>query len=198
MAPHVPDGSRHRVSHAPRAGAGASRARGVLVGVAAIASVVVAGCGGGDGEGSSTASARAATSTGSSTAAQATSSGAGAGNAEGLPPALGSSSAVRTAVEAVLASSDPARSCGKYVTERYLKVAYGGRGGCVQAQTPGSAATSLRSFGEVAFGPGGSVATVEVVPNGGPYDGSKVRATLRFDSNHYRVDRLHADVPVGP
>jgi hypothetical protein len=81
----------------------------------------------------------------------------------------------------VLASSDPARSCGEYVTERYLKVAYGGRGGCVQAQTPGSAA-----------------ATVEVVPNGGPYDASKVRATLRFDSNHYRVDRLHADVPVGP
>jgi hypothetical protein len=98
----------------------------------------------------------------------------------------------------VLASSDPAKSCGKYVTERYLKVAYGGRQGCVQGQQPGSAAESLSSFGEVAFDLGGSVATVDVEPSGGPYDGSKVGATVRFHSNHYRVDRLHADIPVGP
>jgi hypothetical protein len=98
----------------------------------------------------------------------------------------------------VLASSDPARSCGKYVTERYLKVAYGGRQGCVRAQRPGSAAKSLSSFRIEQEGGQGRVVGASAVPNGGPYDGRKVRATLRFDSNHYRVDRLHADVPVGP
>jgi hypothetical protein len=36
------------------------------------------------------------------------------------------------------------------------------------------------------------------VPNGGPYDGSKVVISLLFGSDHYRVDRLHSNVPVGP
>ena len=105
---------------------------------------------------------------------------------------------MRTAVQAVLTSADPVAACGKYVTDRYLNVAYGGKQGCVQAQAPGSAARSLRSFRIVQFGTQGTIAVAEAMPNGGPYDGSKVVISLRFGSDHYRVDRLHSNVPVGP
>jgi hypothetical protein len=114
------------------------------------------------------------------------------------PESLGSKEAVRTAVEAVLTSAEPADACGKYVTDHYLNVAYGGKQGCVQAQAPGSAARSLRSFRIVQFGTQGTIAVAEAVPNGGPYDGSKVVISLLFGSDHYRVDRLHSNVPVGP
>jgi hypothetical protein len=77
-------------------------------------------------------------------------------------------------------------------------VAYGGRQGCVQAQRPGSAARSLKSFKVVQFGTQGTVAVAAAVPDGGPYNGSKVSITLVFHSDHYRVDRLRAHVPVGP
>ena len=105
---------------------------------------------------------------------------------------------MRTAVEAVLVSSDPADACGKYVTGHYLNVAYGGKQGCVQAQAPGSAAKSLRSFGIVNEGTQGTIATAAAVPNGGPYDGSKVVIGLLFDRDHYRVEALRSNVPVGP
>ncbi|HEY7150725.1 MAG TPA: hypothetical protein VH391_03500 [Solirubrobacterales bacterium] len=118
--------------------------------------------------------------------------------AEGLPQALGSDRAVRTAVEAVLTSSDPADACGKYVTEHYLSAAYGGKQGCVQAQQPGSAARSLRSFQVINSGGQGTIVDATAVPEGGPYNGSKVGLALIFDSDHYRVDALHSNVPVGP
>ena len=105
---------------------------------------------------------------------------------------------MRTAVEAVLTSSDPAEVCRRYVTEHYLKVAYGDKQGCVQAQAPGSAAKSLRSLRIVQLGTQGTIATATAVPNGGLYDGSKVAITLLFDSHHYRVNAVHSNVPVGP
>jgi hypothetical protein len=105
---------------------------------------------------------------------------------------------MRTAIEAVLASSDPTDACGKYVTDRYLSVAYGGRQGCVQAQAPGSSAKSLRSLRIVNEGTQGTIATATAVPNGGPYDGSKVVIGLVFDRDHYRVEALRANIPVGP
>jgi hypothetical protein len=105
---------------------------------------------------------------------------------------------MRTAIEAVLASSDPTDACGKYVTDRYLSVAYGGRQGCVQAQAPGSSAKSLRSLRIVNEGTQGTIATATAVPNGGPYDGSKVVIGLVFDRDHYRVETLRANIPVGP
>jgi hypothetical protein len=42
------------------------------------------------------------------------------------------------------------------------------------------------------------IVDASAVPNGGPYGGSKVSITLRFGSDHYRVDRLHSNIPVGP
>ena len=163
----------------------------------AVAILVLTGCGDG---GNDTAGSPPTKST---TAAQGTTSGptkttTSGRNGGSAPASLGSKAAVRTAVAAVLTSTDPVDACDKYVTDHYLNVAYGGRQGCVQAQAPGSAARSLRSFRIVQFGTQGTVAVAEAVPNGGPYDGSKVVISLLFGSDHYRVDRLHANVPVGP
>ena len=163
---------------------------GALALTVAIAAGVLWGCGGGgdDTASSSPTSAQESTSTSTTT-------GKSGGSA---PESLGSKEAVRTAVEAVLTSADPADACGKYVSDHYLNVAYGGKQGCVQAQAPGSAARSLRSFRVVQFGTQGTIAVAEAVPNGGPYDGSKVAISLLFGSDHYRVDRLRSKVPVGP
>jgi hypothetical protein len=98
----------------------------------------------------------------------------------------------------VLTSSDPHDACRRYVTERYLRVAYGGRQGCIQAQAAGGAADALRSFRIVQFGTQGTIAVAAAMPSGGPYDRIRVGIRLLFDSGHYRVDALHANVPVGP
>ena len=153
--------------------------------------IALVGCGGGDGD--DTASSRTAT----TSAQAATSTRTTTCDDDGsVPETLGSKEAVRTAVQAVLTSADPADACGKYASDHYLNVAYGGKQGCVQAQAPGSAAQSLRSFRIVRFE--GDIAVAEAVPSGGPYDGSKVVIGLLFGPDHYRVDRLHSNVPVGP
>lgn len=120
----------------------------------------------------------------------------------------------RTPVEAVLSSSDPADACGPFVTKHYLRVAYGGRQGCVQAQAPGSAARSLRDF-HVAIDDVASngilTADATVVPVGGPYDGEKVKVFLvghldrqtldgqgKLLRSGWRIYQLEANVPVGP
>jgi hypothetical protein len=36
------------------------------------------------------------------------------------------------------------------------------------------------------------------VPDGGPYDGTEVKASLVLDEGTWKVDSLQADVPVGP
>lgn len=182
----------------PRAGLLATRALAAglaVVGIALIAGAL-AGCGGGGG-GSGTASGSTFLST-SLPATTSTTTTTTPTTSEGLPRALGSDRAVRTAVEAVLTSGDPAEVCGKYVTTRYLKNAYGGKQGCLQAQQPGSAAKSLRSFQVVNSGGQGTIVAASATPNGGPYDGSKLGIVLIFDTDHYQVDALHSNVPVGP
>jgi hypothetical protein len=150
----------------------------------------LAGCGRGSDATSTTAS---------TTTDSLTSTGAASTTTADVPPAaLGSESAVRTAVEAVLTSSDPADACGKYVTQRYLSAAYGGKQGCVKAQAPGGAAASLRSLRITQEATQGTLVAAVAVPSGGPYDGNRVDIRLVFDADHYRVDHLHADVPVGP
>ena len=156
----------------------------------AIVAAALAGCGGDGDTGSSSARASTtATSTGTGTE---TTPANGAGVADLTP------SDARRAAEAVLASSDPADACGRYVTQHYLDVAYGGRAGCVQAQAPGSAAHSLRSFRIVNEGTQGTIAIAVAVPDGGPYDGSEVTIKLIGGSHGYRVNALHSSVPVGP
>ena len=157
----------------------------------AVAMVVVAlaGCGGDDDDtaGPNTT----ATSTRAPTTTSATHGSPDAPAAES--PATGE--AVRTAAEAVLTSSDPGKACGKYVTEHYLSVAYGGRQGCVNAQVPGSAADQLE-FKSVRVD--GDRARAVVVPSGGPYDGERVTVSVVRDGPRWAVDALDANIPVGP
>ncbi len=68
----------------------------------------------------------------------------------------------------------------------------------MQAQRPGSAARSLASFRIGQEGGQGTVVEASAIPRGGPYGGSRVTIGLVFSGDHYRVDRLNSDVPVGP
>jgi hypothetical protein len=102
---------------------------------------------------------------------------------------------VRTGAEAVLTSSDPAEACGKYVTDHYLTVAYGGRQGCIDAQAPGSVADKL-DFKDLRIE--GNRAMAVVVPSGGLYDGERVTVSLVRHGPHWAVDVLDANIPVGP
>jgi hypothetical protein len=103
---------------------------------------------------------------------------------------------VRLALEAVLTSSDRADdACGRFVTKHYLRVAYGGRQGCVQAQVPGSAA---KRFDLKDLRLSGDRATAVVVPSGGPYSGERLTVSVVNEGPRWAVDELESDVPVGP
>jgi hypothetical protein len=81
------------------------------------------------------------------------------------------------------------------VTQHYLQVAYGDHEGCVQGQRPGSHATSV----DVAHAHSSSgIANLTLVPTGGPYDGEKLEVVLVEQNGVWKVDALHANVPVGP
>jgi hypothetical protein len=101
----------------------------------------------------------------------------------------------RTAVEAVLTSSDPGDTCARFVTGHYLQAAFGGPDGCIRAQSPAGVADQL-DFKSVRVD--GDRARAVVVPSGGPYDGERVTASLVRKDPGWAVDELDADVPVGP
>lgn len=103
---------------------------------------------------------------------------------------------MRDTLTAVLVSPDPARACGELVTERYVRSAYGDRAGCRRAVAAEPIVRSLK-FGEVAISPGGAAAT-SVRPSGGVYDGERLRTELVLADGAWRLDRLRADIPVGP
>lgn len=93
-------------------------------------------------------------------------------------------------------SADPAKACGAaYVTDHYLEVAYGGRQGCVSAQSSKSAATGLGSYEERTSG---NRAAVTVRPSNGLYDGEKITVTLVHEDGSWKVDALKSNAPVGP
>jgi hypothetical protein len=156
----------------------------------AIVIIALAGCGGGDGD--DTAGSRTASTSAQPPTATSTTTGDDDGS---VPETLGSTEAVRTAVEVILTSADPADACGKYVTDRYLKVAYGGKQGCAQAQAPGSVADTL-DFKDLRID--GRRATAVVVPSGGPYSGERLTVSVVNEGPRWAVDELESDVPVGP
>ncbi len=99
-------------------------------------------------------------------------------------------------VDAVLTGSvDAALICDRLATERFVREAYGARQGCIAAQRPGALADSVE-IEDTAEGE--DVATVTVIPSGGPYDGVEVEIELVADGEGWRVDSLFADVPAGP
>jgi hypothetical protein len=104
-------------------------------------------------------------------------------------------------VEAVLTSSDPAQVCStRYVTQHYLSAAYGGKQGCVQAQDPKSAASSVQVSQSIQLdGAAPPVqATAKAVPKGGIYDGENLTVSLVKEDGTWKIDGLKSNAPVGP
>ena len=179
--------------------------------VVAMVVAAVAGCGGDDGDDTAgSAPSESTTATQGTTTTTTTTSSGDDGDEGGGGDQRDRLKDPRTAVEAILTSGDPAKACGSFVTKHYLRQAYGGRQGCIQAQAPGSAARSLRDV-HVAIDDLASngilTAEVTAVPVGGPYDGEEVRVILvgrvgpsqrEFLPGGWRVFGLEADVPVGP
>jgi hypothetical protein len=190
----VPRRPRDRRLHGPGATALA-----VAILAGALLAGVTAGCGGGGGSTSTTASSSSTTSSSStspsaqttnSTTTTGTAATSGGNSQPSLTPRTPSAAATT-----VLTSHDPALVCARTVTQRYLRVAYGGRRGCVDAQAPGSAANAVETPHEVVRA---GTAKVVAVASGGPYDGEKITVSLVKENGTWKVDALHAHVPVGP
>lgn len=180
-------GARHR----RRAGAAA-------LAMAAIASGLLAGCGGGGGSSTTSQATTSAGAPSTTTSAQGTTTSTGAGGGFGGGGAA-KGHTVSDVLDAVLTSGDPDKACGTdYVTEHYLSAAYGGEQGCVQAQTPQSAAQSVNIQGLAGGSSQAGTASVKVVPDGGVYDGEKLTVTLVNEGQDWKVDALKSNAAVGP
>jgi hypothetical protein len=163
--------------------------------------LAVAGCGGGGDEGSSTTSTNDST----STSTQSTSTESGSTTSTGGGSTIGQGgqthTTIRQAVDAVLLSADPEKACGSdYVTQHYLKSAYGGKQGCVQGQSSRTAANSLRISEMIPLDTAAPPprAAVDLVPDGGLYDGEKITVSLVKEDDSWKVDELKSNAPVGP
>jgi hypothetical protein len=101
-----------------------------------------------------------------------------------------------TAVKFLLLSPNRRFVCSPdAVTEHYLRVAYGGRAGCVKAVSPSSAAKSL---GSLQVDVTGDKAAVAAHPVGGIYDGEKITVSLVKNGPGWQVDGIKSNAPVGP
>jgi hypothetical protein len=112
---------------------------------------------------------------------------------------VGQNLTIPQVVEVFLTSSDSAKTCGdQYVTQHYLSAAYGGRSGCVQAQSPKSAATSVDVGLVTQASNQPRAASVKASPKGGIYDGEKLTVSLVQEGGSWKVDGLKSNAPVGP
>jgi hypothetical protein len=106
---------------------------------------------------------------------------------------------VEAVVEAVLTDgASPEQACGALVTDRFVRVAYGSRQGCLAARAPGATA---RTVEVTDVSESGERASAVAVPRGGPYDGVEVEVELVAYpalEGAWLVDSLLADVPPGP
>jgi hypothetical protein len=85
------------------------------------------------------------------------------------------------------------QACGDFVTEEFVRTAYGGEQNCIASRRPAGLAREILVSG----GDEDSTRLV-VVPEGGTYDGVEVEVRLIEEKGSFRVDRLEADVPAGP
>jgi hypothetical protein len=165
---------------------------------AALAVLAIAGCGGGGGSSTTTPATTSAAGSSSTTPAKGTTTSTGSASPFGGGGAAKGHS-VSDVLDAVLTSGNPDKACGTdYVTEDYLSKAYGGEQGCVQAQTAGNAAKSVDIKGLVGGSGQAGTATVQVVPQGGVYDGEKITVSLVKDGQDWKIDSVKSNAPVGP
>lgn len=104
--------------------------------------------------------------------------------------------AIATTLDSVLTSRSAVDVCGDLVTERYLRRSYGDAAGCESAQQDAKPATNV-GIGRIVILPD-SVAQASARPDGGIYDGERLRAELILDGGVWRLDSLRSNVPVGP
>jgi len=161
----------------------------------AVITAALAGCGG-DGSTSTTAGAGPTSKTAQTSTPESTKTSTEGGGTGGITREKPRRIPYNAVAGTVLTSTKPALVCRRLVTQHYLRTAYGDRQGCVQAQVPGSAAKGVRSRHGGSTGPGS--ATLTMVPSGGPYDGERVKVSLVLENGAWKVDALHANIPVGP
>ena len=132
---------------------------------------------------------------GGATSATTTPGGAATNPPAGQEPSVDPEQVITAAIDAVLASGDPALACERYATADYVGTTFGSRGGCVHSTVPASAADSVEVS---AIRISGSTAKATAVPSGGPSDGEKISVALVNEDRVWKVDSLHSNVPVGP
>jgi len=176
------------------------RAVAVALAIAVVAGGALAGCGGGGDSGTNGQATTSAGAPGTTTSAQGTTTSTGSGSVFGSGPGgEAKGHTVSDVLAAVLTSGDPDKACGTdYVTEHYLSAAYGGEQGCVQAQTPQSAAQSVDIQGLAGGSGQAGTASVKVVTDGGVYDGEKLTVTLVKEGQDWKIDSLKSNALVGP
>jgi hypothetical protein len=100
---------------------------------------------------------------------------------------------VQGAVKFVLTATTSSTTCAPpVVTGRYLRAAYGGRQGCIDAQR----IAHKLEFEDLRID--GDRATAVVVPSDGTYEGERLTVSLVRLDRRWAVDQLDANVPVGP
>jgi hypothetical protein len=187
----VSDRPRARRTHGTRA-----LARRVAAAAAALAAVALASCGGGDGAETAVTTATGDTTTATQPTTTTTGTeGASTGGGSDEVKTKAGTATIGQAIQAVLGTSNGQACSREFATQRYLRVAYGGREGCLDAQSPESAATRVHA--PTASG-NGNTATATVEPEGGLYDGEKLAVTVVREAGGWKVDAIESDVPVGP
>lgn len=171
----------------PRAGA---------LALLAAALLALAGCGGGgsSGSGSTTQGGGSTQSGGGSTQGAAPSN--GQKPSRGQPASPGDEQLIRSSIDGVLASRDPASVCDRYTTAAFIQGAYGDRNGCAAAvSAPGEAARSVRVS---AVSVSGAKATAVAVPAGGSSNRERIHVNLVNQGGVWKVDSLASNAAVGP
>jgi hypothetical protein len=101
----------------------------------------------------------------------------------------------RAVLEAVLTSGDPELACRVFVTEHFVRSAYGDVQGCEAAVTSGGVAHDVE-IGALQGATGGLAGVV--VANGGPFDGQLEVHLVQDQQGHWLVASLESNAPVGP
>jgi hypothetical protein len=104
--------------------------------------------------------------------------------------------AIGATLDTVLTSDSAKDVCGDLVTERYLRRSYGDAAGCERAQQDAKPARDV-GIGRIVILPD-SLAQASARPDGGIYDGERLRAELVLDGGVWKLDSLRSNVPVGP
>jgi hypothetical protein len=156
---------------------------------AAIVALATVGCGGGASTTSTTS-----TAAGPSPPASSTAPSGPAGHNKGGRRTPTDRAAIGKNAATVIAPGDPQAVCRGLVTERYVRVAYGGVQGCEEALRAQPRSEVRVADVEVQ----GTRATAVAVPSGGPNEGERIGVRLVKESGDWKVDSVRSKAPVGP